>query len=190
MAKASLNARSGSNTDDRSGVVSRAVVMRGRNGTSLASSRKNGSSVKRGNGSSITRAKPDARDARGISVAGRVRPVSDPRDTKNLTQAETAWIWRRRTGLTLDAAGKRFKVNRMVVHAWEIGAANPPPITTRPIALKPHEEVRLLRRRSGLGLHKAATGYGVSHVHLLKLEKMAHPKLREFYCLQMSARRI
>jgi hypothetical protein len=67
---------------------------------------------------------------------------------------------------------------------YEFDRVEAPDWLQRKVAnLKPTapELLRLLRRRSGYGLHELARKYGVSHVSLLRRERLGDKDLLRFY---------
>jgi transcriptional regulator with XRE-family HTH domain len=107
------------------------------------------------------------------------------------TMGERVWVWRRRQELTLVEAAQRLGVGRGHLVDWEADRSVPPPSVCRRVAsltLTSTEVLRLLRRRSGLGSRGAAMAYGVSHVSLLRLERIADDELKRWYLkMQQSA---
>ena len=114
-------------------------------------------------------------------------------ETIALSWGEKLWIWRRRQHLTLVEAGHRLAVSRGNLVDWESDRTEPPGDIRRrvgPIIPTPSEELRVLRKRSGLGSRGAAEAYGISHVSLLRLERLGDVKLKCWYLKESSRTRI
>jgi transcriptional regulator with XRE-family HTH domain len=101
-----------------------------------------------------------------------------------LTDAERVWLWRRRKKLSLVDASHHLNVSRGLLVSWEAGRTKPSDAMMRRlttfVATVP-EQLRVLRRRSGLGSRGAAIAYDVSHVSLLRLEEAGDTKLFRWY---------
>lgn len=102
----------------------------------------------------------------------------------HLTEGEAIWLWRHRQGWTLKDAAEMWDINRGLLVDYEADRLEPPHWLKRRISnIVPDmpEQLRLLRRRAGFGLHGTAKKFGVSHVSLLRLERMGDQRLRRWY---------
>lgn len=97
-----------------------------------------------------------------------------------LTPAERWWVWRHRLRLNQLRAAKRAKLTRSLYQRVElevVALTCPHPLgrVTLP------EQLRVLRRRSKLGLSGVARGLGVSRPHVHKLEARGDAVLVKFW---------
>lgn len=108
------------------------------------------------------------------------------------TLGECVWLWRRRRNLTLVQASQQWGIQRRDLVACEADRKLPPDNLRRRVEKlvpAPEEELRLLRRRSGLGSRGAAAAYGISHVSLLRLEETGDEGLKRWYLARHRGRR-
>ena len=94
-----------------------------------------------------------------------------------LTRGEERWLRRLRAGLSQAQLARVLGASRSARGRAE---ADPAPGTAG-LRLDPAERLRLARRRSGCGLRETARRVGVSHVTLLRWERDADPRLRDFW---------
>ena len=96
------------------------------------------------------------------------------------TSGEKFKAKRRRDKLSQEELAKKIKVDRNTIKFWEDDG---PVIPYVNIKLTEGELYFILRERLGLPLKKAADLMGISHVTLIKLEKLKGGQkiLKEFY---------
>jgi hypothetical protein len=101
-----------------------------------------------------------------------------------MTLGELIWTWRQRQGFSLVEAANRFGVAKGRWVGFEADRFDPPDLICQQTTdLNPTitEELRVWRRRSGLGSRGAAKAFGKSHVSLLRLERAGSQELLEWY---------
>lgn len=92
------------------------------------------------------------------------------------TNRERLYICRYRQYWSQRQAAKFFKVHSVTYSGWERGSSSLPARVIdfvekfNPV-LKTHEVCRLLRRRLGLSIVKAAEAYEISHMTIIKIER-------------------
>lgn len=100
-----------------------------------------------------------------------------------LTSGERIWLWRRRRGLSLQAAGTHLGIGKNRLGEIERGKRSVSLNSKRFRKIVPTVPERLLlaRRRWGKGLHGTARLAKVSHITLQKRERRGDRRLVRFW---------
>lgn len=103
------------------------------------------------------------------------------KDLRRTTVAEDVWLWRYRKGWSQAQAANALHMSRTHYQLLESGRAARRTFCPSRGTRCTGEACALARRRSGLGLTKTATLYGVSRPTLINHEAKSLETLRQFW---------
>lgn len=96
----------------------------------------------------------------------------------DLTPGERLWLVRQRAGKTLRAMARDYELTEWQYAEWEHDRRDGiPNIPVTPRRLTHGEQCAIARRRADLNLRRVAKLAGISHVTVLKYERMDTPTM-------------